>query len=396
MTIIVDDALADDTEVELCCECEQEISSAEVALNTSDGMAHADCAFTCERCGDIEPNGNQHYNYSDYCDSCGDNMTDCDNCGEPESIYDTRAVWTSIGEREFCESCVQSGDVYYCDRHDEYHDQTYSCGQRNIEDYSYKPSPIFHGVEFDHDFDRHLFMGFELEVEDYGESGNGVNYIKDILGNLAYYKHDGSLDDGFEIVTHPMTLEYAHQMDWSWLKALRDAGYRSWDTSTCGLHVHVDRRAFSGRKHQYAFTLLLMRNKALSYLIAGREGNDYARFDKSYRLEIPKYMKGKPNDVQRYTAVNVLNRATLEVRMFRGSLKRERILAALEYVHSAVDYSRDVKTGSESAEYLTSPAFIQWIRRNSAKYPNLTQYINDSTEFGFNDKARVHVDYRGE
>jgi len=31
----------------------------------------------------------------------------------------------------------------------------------------------------------------------------------------AYCKHDGSLNDGFEIVTHPMTLDYhLHRMPW--------------------------------------------------------------------------------------------------------------------------------------------------------------------------------------
>lgn len=33
--------------------------------------------------------------------------------------------------------------------------------------------------------------------------------------SFAYCKHDGSLDDGFEIVTHPMSLEYQlHEMSW--------------------------------------------------------------------------------------------------------------------------------------------------------------------------------------
>lgn len=33
---------------------------------------------------------------------------------------------------------------------------------------------------------------------------------------LAYCKHDGSLDDGFEIVTHPMSLDcQLHDLSWS-------------------------------------------------------------------------------------------------------------------------------------------------------------------------------------
>jgi hypothetical protein len=230
-------------------------------------------------------------------------------------------------------------------------------------------------------------MGFELEVESGGDDYDGPELVESHLGDLAYFKEDGSLNDGFEIVTHPMTLAYAHSMNWAWTQGLLDKGYRSWDRSTCGLHVHVDRRGFNGRLHQYSFTLLLMRNKALSYLIAGRQGNSYASFDKSVRTEIPKHLKGQDNYAQRYSAVNVLPTATLEVRMFRGSLKKERILAALEYVHSAVEYSRGARSGVGAEEYLTAPAFIQWLRGNKALYPNLLSYINKSVEFGFSEKS---------
>jgi hypothetical protein len=230
-------------------------------------------------------------------------------------------------------------------------------------------------------------MGFELEVESDGENYEGPELVHAALGDLAYFKEDGSLDDGFEIVTHPMTLAYAHSMDWSWTQALLNMGYRSWDRDTCGLHIHVDRRGFNGRLHQYSFTLLLMRNKALSYLIAGRQGSSYASFDKSVRREIPKQMKGEYNNAQRYSAVNVLPTSTLEIRMFRGSLKKERVLAALEYVHSAVEYSRGARSGVGAEEYLTAPAFIQWLRSNKALYPNLLSYVNQSVEFGFSENS---------
>ena len=52
-------------------------------------------------------------------------------------------------------------------------------------------------------------------------NGNG-------LENL-YCKHDGSLDDGFEMVTHPRTLAY-HQAEMPWAAILQKAvqmGYTS-------------------------------------------------------------------------------------------------------------------------------------------------------------------------
>ncbi len=61
-----------------------------------------------------------------------------------------------------------------------------------------------------------------------------------------YCKHDGSLEDGFEIVTHPMSLEY-HEKHMPWAAVLQEAvsmGYRSHQAGTCGLHIHVSRSAF--------------------------------------------------------------------------------------------------------------------------------------------------------
>ena len=62
---------------------------------------------------------------------------------------------------------------------------------------------------------------------------------------LAYCKHDGSLDDGFEIVTYPMSLDcQLHEMPWAAVldKAI-SMGYLSHQAGTCGLRVHVSRKA---------------------------------------------------------------------------------------------------------------------------------------------------------
>ncbi len=88
-----------------------------------------------------------------------------------------------------------------------------------------------------------------MEVDYAGESEDSAEAILDIANSNKthiYCKHDGSLDDGFEIVTHPMTLEY-HRNSMPWdcmLNELRDMGYLSHKANTCGLHIHVNRSAF--------------------------------------------------------------------------------------------------------------------------------------------------------
>jgi hypothetical protein len=357
------------------------------ALDSAEDAHCEDHIFQCTHCDNMHPDVDAHEYYSGYCEPCGDLMFTCDRCNDTEHQNDRYRVSGDI----WCYSCWDNYSRH-CDRCDNdynpYNGSGTCCsGGHSVEDYSYKPYPQFHWVENDPDADRNVYMGFELEVESNGSEYGGPEHVYGVLGDLAYFKEDGSLDDGFEIVTHPMTLAYAHEMRWDWTQGLLDLGYRSWDRSSCGLHVHVDRRAFTGRLHQYSFTLLLMRNKALSYLVAGRQGSSYASFDKDVRAEIPKHIKGQYNNAQRYSAVNVLPTATLEVRMFRGSLKKERILAALEYVHSAVEYSRGARSGVGAEEYLTAPAYVQWLRGRKDLYPNLLGYVNKSVEFGYSEKS---------
>jgi len=89
------------------------------------------------------------------------------------------------------------------------------------------------------------FFGVELEADHGNEKDAAARDVT--FGDLSYVKHDGSLtDDGIEIVTHPCSLRY-HLEQFPWdeiLSSLADYGFRSHDTSTCGLHVHVSRSAF--------------------------------------------------------------------------------------------------------------------------------------------------------
>ena len=123
----------------------------------------------------------------------------------------------------------------YCERcFDEFEDE--------IEEYGYKPTPIFYGQ-------GKRYFGVELEVDEGGKDNDNAATLKSIANvheENIYIKSDGSLEDGFEIVSHPMTLEY-HAEEMNWKELLREAvsmGYRSHQTSTCGLHVHVNRNAF--------------------------------------------------------------------------------------------------------------------------------------------------------
>ena len=51
------------------------------------------------------------------------------------------------------------------------------------------------------------------------------------------------MERGFEIVSHPMSLQY-HQNEMNWheiMTKLIDIKYLSHKTSTCGLHIHIEK-----------------------------------------------------------------------------------------------------------------------------------------------------------
>lgn len=100
-----------------------------------------------------------------------------------------------------------------------------------IQDYYYKPVPEFFGV-------GPRFFGVELEVDEAGESDRNAWELLSIVNGEGekrlYCKHDGSLDEGFELVSHPMSLRY-HQEEMPWEKLLRAAaemGYTSHQAGT--------------------------------------------------------------------------------------------------------------------------------------------------------------------
>ena len=364
--------------------------------NMNESRSHLTCTYFCDDCdkhfiswnsnssADIVTMAFEKYLGMDRCEPCVKNIIDewggedrlfyCDQCESYEDRSESRTHDSNI----YCHSCYQEY-VYECDDCSEtyWHNDDHDCNDVGnlIHDYSYRPRPHFFG-------EGNYHFGFELEVETRRDSRrDGAEYVIDRLGSRAYLKQDGSLDNGFEIVTHPHTLdEYQKKFNWSCMTGLGERGYRSWNTRTCGLHVHVSRTAFGivkkrgdilkAQSHELRFIKLIYDNQRQIERLAGR-ASSYAKFnDKGNLTARVKY--GRQDD--RYEAVNSQNDTTLEVRVFKGSLKPERILSAIELVHASVEYTRDLKvTGSNNA--LKWINFVRYVASNDSVYPNLVSVM---------------------
>ena len=315
-----------------CCRCGQTHSLSERILVDDDEL--------CEACADEE---------TVICAHCGERIYRDDNAGDDntplcQSCYDRH--YTSC---EHCGRIIHQYDAYYEDG-DEDTPLCYDCHTRvsrekAIHDYYYKPVPIFRG-------DGPRYFGVELEIDAGGEDDESAQQVMEIANSNGvenlYCKHDGSLDDGFELVTHPMTLEY-HMKKMPWARILQEAvslGYTSHQAGTCGLHVHVNRNAFGNTEEA--------QDAVIARILYFFEKNweELLKFSRRTQRQLEHWAarygyKEQPKELLdhakkgghggRYSCVNLQNTDTIEFRIFRGTLKYNTLIATLQLLDRICD-----------------------------------------------------------
>lgn len=296
--------------------------------------------ISCSACGhDYEQDDSEGQETTDgwVCQDCVDEFfTECPSCGRyartergREMDYEGELTW-------LCRECAGETGV-------------------SIRNHSYKPRPHFFRLKNEasesKDPGQTLFMGFELEVENvFGRIDNEMMcvtldkfFTDSKVPRFAYFKRDGSLANGFEIVSHPVS--------WGWflsnrqflvkmLTLLKDKGFRSWNTNSCGLHVHMNKTAFSGQR-LYKFMKFFHENGDFLYTLSCRKSfeelRQWARVDsdgatkRNLSYEAKNKMKREGG---RYWAVNLEPQTTIEIRIFKGTLNENSFLRAFEFLRS--------------------------------------------------------------
>lgn len=333
----------------------------------------------------------------------------CPSCLSNQTVYCSccdRRIWTddNVGTdaQPLCQDCFDNhferctacnalirrvdtffrGDDPYCETC--YHSV---CDRDAIHDYYYKPTPIFYG-------DGNRFFGVELEIDGAGEDNDNAAEILHIANAeqpLAYCKHDGSLDEGFEIVTHPMTLDFhLHGMPWEQIvEKAKKLGYTSHQAGTCGLHVHVNRNAFGSTESTQDATI------ARTLFFFEKFWDELLKFSRRTQGQLNQWAarygyKDQPHEILdhaksgrhagRYTAVNLTNADTVEFRMFRGTLKYNTLIATLELLDCIIDAAiyltdDDLKAMSWSSFVIgcTQPELMQYLKERRL-------YVNEPVE----------------
>jgi hypothetical protein len=349
----------------------------------------------CRDCGH-DPDAVMYHD-TFYCPGCAlmvcrDNWDSCPNCGAC-LCSDHRTV---------------RDDDDFGDMDDDYE----SDRGRGINSYSYKPSPMWFGG-----VGAPYYMGMELEIsaDDSASAWPIYNWAADRgYRDLFYCKEDGSVE-GFEIVSHPMTPEFVRDFPWDAFfdmlnqeYPLSRGGVHS-ERRDHGLHIHVSRSAFKGNVSALArFSYLLNMHSDQVTRIARRGRTEYTSFTDAPVSEVamshqpwlsrwseavdrsvysydtgtyeaqtaPKWAKWAaygPNSLtgrvvqeaaqggtylQRYRAVNLLNRETVEIRAFRSTRNASELWDAFSLLIDAVSFSTNMQLRHKPiAEVMTWDAF---------------------------------------
>lgn len=366
-----------------------------------------ECSTECQRC-DSGMDRDDTYSVDDeqWCHSCYEyNTFYCDQC---QTSYSNHYDYSSVGDDTVCEHCY-SDNCYYCDDCNENYYDEEPCECREgvsgrpcrcravVHDYNCKPPVTFKGAS------RHgVYLGFELETVINGDYQLASNYASTNLQGVAMLKHDGSIGaSGFEIVTEPHShSEYRENSKilWDTIDTLRtDYGARSWDTESCGLHIHVSRAGFSGGAHTHRFLSLVYKNSEMMMKFAGRKSR-YARFNDVYTFDeydkpvfSLKHKLVLGGQTERYTAVNTNNRDTLELRFFKGTMNTSGVLSALDLAQAMVEYTRDLRLDDVKRGALSWEWFADYVASNNGLYPDLYMRLNKISGVDINRPAELNA-----
>lgn len=179
-------------------------------------------------------------------------------------------------------------------------------------------------------------------------------------------KRDGSLGHyGIEIVTRPATLEKQYLL-WNKFLSVKHPGLVSWSSPCCGMHVHVGREGLDENAIAKAVCFCnAAGNKKFIYVLAGRKDNTYAKYK-------AKTLENSVNSGDRHDAINLTNDATIEFRIFKGTLRRESVYKNIEFCDAILDYCG--QEGLDLSKAMSRAGFVRYIRQQN-RWPHLMSFI---------------------
>jgi hypothetical protein len=196
-----------------------------------------------------------------------------------------------------------------------------------------------------------------------------VDSVGESLVDFALLKHDGTITNGFEIVTAPSSLG-VHRTRWEKFFGNTEALAFLSSPKNCGMHVHISRKPLSVemRQNMHLFVNDPANQKFIT-LIAERGPGSYNKYIPKRKQDI------ETVNLQKYEALNFTPKRTIEMRIFASTTKYETLMKNLEFCASLVHWVQTHK--------IETPAkadYISGLERNRKVYPHLVKFLEDAKE----------------
>ncbi len=226
------------------------------------------------------------------------------------------------------------------------------------------------------------YFGIELETELRSMTDAPVytTRLHDLMNanNMEFetikFERDGSLNNGVEIITQPMSMAYIMENKEKFkqmLELIDSMRATSHDNGRCGMHIHVSKSEISDDVHTNMWLIFECFYKELT-IFSRRTNMNWCNFmcerlrnnhinyiDKEY----VNYNKPRSND--HHTAINNGNTNTTEIRIFRGTTNFQTFMANIQLVDNIVSIARE-----ESINGITWETIINY----NVKYTELMEY----------------------
>lgn len=306
------------------------------------------------------------------CRECGKIITCID-------YYDMDTIHTPNGYERICCSCLESNASHYefCDEcgmwvPQENYNHTLGCCnecesgcliRRLINRYDYVPDTFYFMQNMDEQETEEKqglrYFGLELETDD----GERDDFIRELhsdakengYSHAFYFMHDGSLHNGVEVTTMPMTLDCLRDsfpLERIY-KIARDNNMRAHNTDTCGFHVHVNRNSLGNTLDTQELTLAKLvcifdlhfdslfkfsRRKSIAEV---ERWCDKPKADlKKTELKRIRAEKVANSTRNHYKSINCRPQTNVEFRLFKGTLKPETIIATVDFLNAMIELCR--------------------------------------------------------
>ena len=297
---------------------------------------NAEYVSTCDHCGEYFYTDTSDETDSELCPRCfADGYRRCVGCEE---------VVHGVNEDGYCDSCTDGDNPFSATVVDRDALRWRGVDERSgVLEHFYHPASGWKTYAMDEERKdskyQLIYLGFELEVDGFS-SGTSIKRCAQTLAvpGECFCKHDGSLNGGFELVCYPRTL-MSHKK-YGWQKKLQQicaAGARSNDTTTCGLHVHVNRDALPDVAWLDVVDSFVNRNRDKLIAFSRRHSQRFSGFDTDLS---PENRIAAKRGAYRYTALNFAPKHTREFRIFRGTLSYHTFIATMEFVEALVSYAQ--------------------------------------------------------